>query len=61
MQTTHKVQGSDAWERIAERVSLATAAAVTHGATGQPISVENVSRLHEIIFSTTFPKDAARA
>jgi fido (protein-threonine AMPylation protein) len=48
------------WERIAERVSLATAAAVAHGATGQPISVENVSRLHEIIFSTTFPKDAGR-
>jgi fido (protein-threonine AMPylation protein) len=48
------------WERIAERVTLATTAAVVHGAAHRPISAADVSRLHEIVFATSFPEDAGR-
>lgn len=48
------------WEQIAERVVLATRTAVVHGATGRPITVVAVRRLHEIIFETTFPEHAGR-
>jgi fido (protein-threonine AMPylation protein) len=48
------------WERIAEHVTLATTAAVAHGAARRPISTTDVSRLHKIVFETTFPDDAGR-
>lgn len=48
------------WERIAERVVLATAVAAVHGAARRPITVEAIRRLHEIIFVTTFPEHAGR-
>lgn len=48
------------WEQIAERVALATTAAVAHGAARRPISAVDVRGLHEIAFTSTFPKDAGR-
>ncbi len=46
------------WERIAERVGLATVLAVVHGVAKRPITVDAIRRLHEIIFVTTFPDHA---
>jgi fido (protein-threonine AMPylation protein) len=48
------------WERIAERVALATCAAVVHGTAQRSITVDSVRRLHEIVFATTFPEHAGR-
>ena len=48
------------WERIAERVVLATAVAAIHGKEQRDISVEAICHLHEIIFQTTFPEHAGR-
>jgi fido (protein-threonine AMPylation protein) len=48
------------WERIAERVALATTAAVAHGAAHRPISAADVRGLHEIAFASAFPQDAGR-
>ncbi len=46
------------WERIAERVVLATTVAAVHGAARRPITVETIRRLHEIIFRTIFSEYA---
>lgn len=58
--TAEELSPEETWERIAERVVLATCAAVVHGAAGRPITVETVRRLHELIFVTTFPEHAGR-
>lgn len=58
--TAEELSPEETWERIAERVVLATCAAVVHGASGRPITVDAVRRLHEIIFVTTFPEHAGR-
>jgi fido (protein-threonine AMPylation protein) len=48
------------WEHIAERVTLATSAAVVHGRAQRPITVNAIRDLHKIIFVTTFPEHAGR-
>jgi fido (protein-threonine AMPylation protein) len=54
------LSSTDTWEEIAERVVLAAGIAAAHGVARQPITVDAIRRLHELIFQTTFPDHAGR-